>query len=233
MRRTFFLFLIAGALLLPFVSAAGGVTVTDEKYSPATAAGAPSLFTPALVSTAAASSLTGSFSTAEADKTAVLDSAYATQCYQTYEDQRNKRSPIQCGLIVKKLTEKLPLGCPNIVQPFLVVCSITSESDNVVQSKSGKGAKGPLQVMPGTWSDMDAKLGGKLSDPYDAKDGLMAGMAYQQWLVKDAGIGCNLENLVRSYNAGPYSKNKHNGETENYYRQISSCYDGYMQKYNA
>lgn len=64
--------------------------------------------------------------------------------------------------------------------------------------RSAKGAIGLMQLMPGTWSDMRARLSlGR--DPDDPRDNIMAGTFYLRQLYDRFGY----PGLFAAYNAGP------------------------------
>ena len=44
---------------------------------------------------------------------------------------------------------------------------------------SSAGAQGLMQIMPGTWEELAAKL--PISDPMDARDSVLAGVHYHRW----------------------------------------------------
>jgi soluble lytic murein transglycosylase-like protein len=64
--------------------------------------------------------------------------------------------------------------------------------------RSTKGAMGLMQLMPGTWSDMRARLG-LGADPYDPRDNILAGTCYLRLMYDRFGY----PGLFAAYNAGP------------------------------
>lgn len=63
---------------------------------------------------------------------------------------------------------------------------------------SPAGAIGLMQLMPGTWSEMRARLG-LGSDPHDPRDNILAGTAYLRLMHERFGY----PGLFAAYNAGP------------------------------
>jgi hypothetical protein len=63
---------------------------------------------------------------------------------------------------------------------------------------SPAGAMGLMQLMPGTWSDMRARLG-LGADPHDPRNNILAGTLYMRLLFDR--FGC--PGLFAAYNAGP------------------------------
>jgi len=64
--------------------------------------------------------------------------------------------------------------------------------------RSAKGAIGLMQLMPGTWADMRARLG-LGADPDDPRDNILAGTAYLRLMYDRFGY----PGLFAAYNAGP------------------------------
>jgi len=63
---------------------------------------------------------------------------------------------------------------------------------------SRAGAMGLMQLMPGTWADMRARLG-LGSNPFDPRDNILAGTAYLRLMYDRFGY----PGLFGAYNAGP------------------------------
>lgn len=64
--------------------------------------------------------------------------------------------------------------------------------------RSPKGAMGLMQLMPGTWADMRARLG-LGSDPDDPRDNILAGACYLRLMYERFGY----PGMFGAYNAGP------------------------------
>lgn len=64
--------------------------------------------------------------------------------------------------------------------------------------RSSKGAMGLMQLMPGTWADMQARLGLGM-DPDDPRDNILAGTCYLRLMYDRFGY----PGLFGAYNAGP------------------------------
>ena len=63
---------------------------------------------------------------------------------------------------------------------------------------SQAGAMGLMQIMPGTWADMRARLG-LGTDPHDPRDNILAGALYLRLMYDRFGY----PGLFAAYNAGP------------------------------
>ena len=101
---------------------------------------------------------------------------------------------------------------------------IRAESNGNAKAVSPKGAKGLMQIMPGTWAYLRRKL--RIgTNPFAVRDNVMAGSAYLRELYDRFGFpGC-----LAAYNAGPgryssYVKGKRGlpRETVNYVSIITS-----------
>lgn len=75
---------------------------------------------------------------------------------------------------------------------------IQAESGGDVHALSPKGAMGLMQIMPDTWADLRTRyhLG---TNPYRARDNIMAGAAYLRELLDRYGTA----GFLAAYNAGP------------------------------
>ena len=75
---------------------------------------------------------------------------------------------------------------------------IQAESGGDVHALSPKGAMGLMQIMPDTWADLRTRyhLG---TNPYRARDNIMAGAAYLRELLDRYGTA----GFLATYNAGP------------------------------
>jgi soluble lytic murein transglycosylase-like protein len=69
---------------------------------------------------------------------------------------------------------------------------------------SSAGAMGLMQLMPGTWRDMRARLG-LGGDPHDPRDNILAGTAYLRLMYDRFGY----PGLFAAYNAGPARYARH------------------------
>ena len=69
---------------------------------------------------------------------------------------------------------------------------------------SSAGAMGLMQLMPGTWREMRARLG-LGHDPHDPRDNILAGTAY----LKDMHDRFGYPGLFAAYNAGPHRYARH------------------------
>jgi hypothetical protein len=79
------------------------------------------------------------------------------------------------------------------------------ESNGDARAVSTAGAMGLMQIMPATWTNLRARyrLG---SDPFDARDNIMAGAAYLREMFDRYG---NATAMLAAYNAGPGRYDEH------------------------
>ena len=80
----------------------------------------------------------------------------------------------------------------------LVRAVIAAESDGRPDAVSSAGAMGLMQLMPGTWAMLRARLG-LGPDPFDPADNILAGAAYLRELLDRYGD----PGFLAAYNAGP------------------------------
>jgi soluble lytic murein transglycosylase-like protein len=78
------------------------------------------------------------------------------------------------------------------------------ESGAKQRARSSKGAMGLMQIMPGTWKELQARHG-LGSDPYDSHDNILAGTAYIRELHDRYGA----PGFLAAYNAGPGRYDRH------------------------
>ncbi len=110
------------------------------------------------------------------------------------------------------------------VDPYLVLGMIKVESNFNAYAVSHKGAKGLMQLMPGT-----ARLY-KVDDVYDPVQNIYGGVGYFRLLL-DRFDG-NVQLALAAYNAGPGAVAKYNRippypETRNYVRRVMGYYQFY------
>lgn len=107
------------------------------------------------------------------------------------------------------------------IDPLLIYAQIQQESSNRLRAKSPKGAKGLMQLMPGT-----ARRFG-VTNVYNPKQNVIAGVKYMRWLIDKFG---NVELALAGYNAGEGAVIKYDNqippyrETKKYVRKIMAQY---------
>ena len=106
------------------------------------------------------------------------------------------------------------------IDPALVHAVVQAESNYRPRVKSPVGARGLMQVMPGTARDLGVKNAGLLFDP---GQNLEAGVKYLKSLLER--FQGDLPTALAAYNAGPAAVLKYAGippypETQNYVRKV-------------
>ncbi|HLC16476.1 MAG TPA: transglycosylase SLT domain-containing protein [Thermodesulfovibrionia bacterium] len=109
------------------------------------------------------------------------------------------------------------------VHPDLVKAIIRAESNWNPMAVSRKGAKGLMQLMPGTASDMG------ISNPMDPEQNIEGGTRYISMLLNL--FNGNLDFALAAYNAGPGAVKNHGGippyrETINYVKRVNNFFSG-------
>lgn len=74
-----------------------------------------------------------------------------------------------------------------------------TESDGNPNAVSAAGAKGLMQLMPGTWEEMRGRYGFS-ADPFEPRDNILAGTAYLREMFDRYG---DITGMLAAYNAGP------------------------------
>jgi soluble lytic murein transglycosylase-like protein len=110
------------------------------------------------------------------------------------------------------------------VESALIAAVIKAESDFNHKAVSNKGAKGLMQIMPGTASIMD------LDEPFSPKDNITAGVRYLSILLER--FNNNKTLALAAYNAGPETVDAYGGvppfrETKDFIRRVLYYYKRY------
>jgi len=108
------------------------------------------------------------------------------------------------------------------VDPYLIFCVMEQESQFKSRVVSPKGARGLMQLMPGTAAHFGVRR------PFDPADNIMGGTRYLKQLLQN--FGGRVDLVLAGYNAGEGAVLKFGGnvppyrETRNYVQRISKRY---------
>ncbi|MER6365786.1 bifunctional lytic transglycosylase/C40 family peptidase [Kitasatospora sp. NPDC001527] len=117
--------------------------------------------------------------------------------------------------------------CPDLSPPLLAA-QLYQESGFNPRARSGVGAEGLAQFMPGTWASYgtDGNNDGR-RDPWDPLDAIASAATFDCALARDVAKipGDRQSNMLAAYNAGPGAVTKYRGvppyrETQGYVRNI-------------
>ncbi|MFB7476459.1 NlpC/P60 family protein [Kitasatospora sp. NPDC056184] len=117
--------------------------------------------------------------------------------------------------------------CPDLSPPLLAA-QLYQESGFDPRARSGVGAEGLAQFMPGTWASYgtDGNNDGR-RDPWDPLDAIASAATFDCALARDVAKvpGDRQSNMLAAYNAGPGAVAKYQGvppyrETQGYVRNI-------------
>jgi soluble lytic murein transglycosylase-like protein len=113
----------------------------------------------------------------------------------------------------------------------LVRAVVHAESNFDRYAISSKGARGLMQLMPGTAREM------YVHDLFDVKDNIEGGVRYLRVLANE--FGGQMEKIVAAYNAGPEAVHRYDDnvppyeETQTYVRKVLALYYKYKEQEQA
>ncbi|WJH38571.1 transglycosylase SLT domain-containing protein (plasmid) [Aliirhizobium terrae] len=130
----------------------------------------------------------------------------------------SKRTPSQQEVARMVRDEAIRQG----VDPNFAMAIAEQESRFRQSARSGVGATGVMQLMPGTAAGLGV-------NPYDTQDNIRGGVKYIKQL--QGMFGDRYDLIAAGYNAGPYRQSLQNGqipniaETQDYVKKVSAYYE--------
>jgi len=125
------------------------------------------------------------------------------------------------GYIIDQAAEKFDMDAS------LIKAVIKAESDFNYRAVSKTGARGLMQLMPGTAEAMN------VDNPFNPEENIFGGTKYLSSLIER--YNNNKIKAVAAYNAGPTNVDNHNGippfpETEAFVRRVFTYYEEYVSQ---
>lgn len=109
------------------------------------------------------------------------------------------------------------------IEPELIHAVIKTESNGNHRAVSRKGAKGLMQLMPSTASDMN------VGNPFNPEENIEGGTKYLRYLLEK--FNGNVTLALAAYNSGPKTVEKYGNippitETQQYVKKVFALYNG-------
>ena len=109
------------------------------------------------------------------------------------------------------------------IEPELIHAVIKTESNGNHRAVSKKGAKGLMQLMPSTASDMN------VGNPFNPEENIEGGTRYLKYLIEK--FNGNVTLALAAYNSGPKTVEKYGNippisETQQYVKKVYALYNG-------
>jgi soluble lytic murein transglycosylase-like protein len=149
--------------------------------------------------------------------------------YKPYLSRASKKAPKGVPARDVRKYDEFILLASNLFQVdrFLIKAIIRAESDFDCRAVSSKGAKGLMQLMPGTADAMEVK------NPFDPKENILGGTRYVSLLLKR--FSNNKTLALAAYNAGPKVVESNKGippypETKTFVKRVMNYYQSYNGK---
>ncbi|WP_369183434.1 NlpC/P60 family protein [Streptomyces sp. Y1] len=154
---------------------------------------------------------------------------YAASGTPQQSANRSALAPGTVPAVYQDTIQKWGSLCPEISPPMLAA-QLYQESGFDPKARSGVGAEGMAQFMPGTWASYatDGDGDGK-KDVWNPFDAIASAAVFDCALAKDVANvpGDRQANMLAAYNAGPYAVTSNKGippykETQGYVRNIQA-----------
>ena len=154
------------------------------------------------------------------------DAPYGKKSQQVSSDRKAGRTerPVTAVVFPKDYSQYIHKAASKYdLEPDLIRAVIKTESNGNHRAVSRKGAKGLMQLMPSTATDMN------VSNPFDPEANIEGGTRYLKYLLER--FNGNMTLALAAYNSGPGTVEKYGNvppidETRQYVKKIYNLYNG-------
>jgi soluble lytic murein transglycosylase-like protein len=154
------------------------------------------------------------------------DAPYGKKSQQVSSDRKAGRTerPVTAVVFPKDYSQYIHKAASKYdLEPDLIRAVIKTESNGNHRAVSRKGAKGLMQLMPSTATDMN------VSNPFDPEANIEGGTRYLKYLLER--FNGNMTLALAAYNSGPGTVEKYGNvppidETRQYVKRIYNLYNG-------
>jgi len=154
------------------------------------------------------------------------DAPYGKKSQQVSSDRKAGRTerPATAVVFPKDYSQYIHKAASKYdLEPDLIRAVIKTESNGNHRAVSRKGAKGLMQLMPSTATDMN------VSNPFDPEANIEGGTRYLKYLLER--FNGNMTLALAAYNSGPGTVEKYGNvppidETRQYVKRIYNLYNG-------
>jgi len=154
------------------------------------------------------------------------DAPYGKKTQHVSSDKKARKTeqPVSAVVFPRDYSQYIQKAASKYeLEPELIRAVIKTESNGNHRAVSRKGAKGLMQLMPSTASDMN------VSNPFNPEENIDGGTRYLKYLLER--FKGNMTLALAAYNSGPGTVEKYGNvppidETRQYVKRIFNLYNG-------